>query len=138
VRAALERATTIWFPDPASATAGIHFMQVLRTLGLHDAVAAKLRPHPNGATAMRAMAEAGDAAAIGCTQATEILYTEGVELVGPLPAPLALATVYEAAAVRGSAAAVAAEALVRRLAGADSAALRQHAGFTFAPDRPSA
>ena len=42
---------------------------------------------------------------IGCTQVTEIKYTEGVELVAPLPARFELATVYTAAvsATRGRA-----------------------------------
>ncbi|HEX8374007.1 MAG TPA: substrate-binding domain-containing protein [Geminicoccaceae bacterium] len=133
VRAAFERATTIWFPDPVSSTAGIHVMRVLDALGLRDAVASKLRPHPNGATAMRAMADAGDAGAVGCTQVTEILYTEGVEPVGPLPPPLDLATAYDAAVVSGTAHAAAAQALVRRLADPESAELRARAGFTSGP-----
>ena len=54
----------------------------------------------NGATAMRELAGAGDAGAIGCTQATEIRYTPGLALVGALPAPFALATVYSAAVRR--------------------------------------
>ena len=39
-----------------------------------------------GATAMRELAGACEATALGCTQATEIRYTPGLALVGPLPA----------------------------------------------------
>ena len=123
------------FRVPTLATAGIHFAGA-RRLGLRDAVASKLRPHPNGATAMRAWRPRGDPGAVGCTQATEILDTDGVELVGPLPPPLALATAYEAAVVRGAAEPISASALVRRLAGAESAEVRQRAGFTVDPERP--
>ena len=51
---ALLAADAIHFPDPAQATAGIHFAGVLHKLGLAQVLAARLRPAPNGATAMRA------------------------------------------------------------------------------------
>ena len=57
---------------------------------------ARLSVHPNGATAMRALAESGAPGALGCTQVTEILYTPGLTLAGPLPEPFGLATVYAA------------------------------------------
>ena len=46
---------------------------------------------------MREMAASSDRHAIGCTQVTEINYTEGVQLVAPLPVEFELATVYAAA-----------------------------------------
>ena len=64
-------------------------------------MAARLRMFANGATAMRELAGADDGA-IGCTQATEIRYTPGLALVGALPPPFALATVYGAAIGRGA------------------------------------
>ena len=85
LRAALLAADAIYFPDPKLATAGIHFAKVLERLGIGADVAARLQPHPNGATAMRALAQSGAARPIGCTQVTEILSTPGVTLVGPLP-----------------------------------------------------
>jgi len=100
-RAALEQAlraaTDIFLPDPQRATAGIHFALVLDQLGIHDDVASRLRPHPNGAAAMRALAESGGSTPIGCTQMSEIKYTHGVTLVGPLPHKFELATVYSVA-----------------------------------------
>jgi molybdate transport system substrate-binding protein len=76
---------------------------------------------------MAELAKASQARPIGCTQATEILYTPGVTLVGALPGELALATVYAVAAVAS------APALARRfaasLAGDSSTALRRRAGF---------
>jgi hypothetical protein len=58
LRAALLAADAIYLPDPKLATAGIHFAKVLDRLGIRDAVAGRLRPYPNGATAMREMASA--------------------------------------------------------------------------------
>src|SRR5262245_11148884 len=94
LRAALLGADAIFFPDPKLATAGIHFSRVLDRLGIGRDVIMRLRPYPNGATAMRALAESRDARPIGCTQVTEILATPGVTPVGALPKELELATVY--------------------------------------------
>jgi molybdate transport system substrate-binding protein len=84
----------IYFPDPVQATAGIHFQKVLSDLGILETVAARLRTFPNGATAMRAMADCKDKNPIGSTQATEIVATPGIQLVANLPAPHGLTTVY--------------------------------------------
>jgi len=94
LRAALRAADGIYFPDPKLATAGIHFAKVLERLGIADEVAGRLRVFPNGAAAMQALAEVKSGRPIGCTQATEILNTPGVTLVGNLPRDFALATVY--------------------------------------------
>ena len=56
LRAALLAADEIHFPDPAQATAGIHFAKVMRELGVWSRGPGRLRPAPNGATAMRALA----------------------------------------------------------------------------------
>ena len=41
---------------PERATAGIHFAKVMKELGVWHEVADRLKPAPNGATAMRALA----------------------------------------------------------------------------------
>jgi molybdate transport system substrate-binding protein len=128
LRAALLAADEIYFPDPAKATAGIHFAKVLDQLGIHDQVASRLRTHPNGASAMHAMAQAAGNP-IGCTQATEILATPGVRLVQPLPKGFDLDTVYTAAVASRSAQPKAAGEFVARLAGAAGRAARIKAGF---------
>lgn len=97
LRTALFAADEIHFPDPAQATAGIHFAKVMRDLGLSEAAAGRLRPAANGATAMRALAQSAAQRPIGCTQETEIRGTPGVTLVGSLPAGCDLLTVYTAA-----------------------------------------
>jgi molybdate transport system substrate-binding protein len=97
LRAALAAADTIHFPDPAQATAGIHFAKVIRELGLSEQVASRLRLAPNGATAMCELANSTTPRPIGSTQETEIRATSGVVLVASLPAGCELVTTYTAA-----------------------------------------
>jgi molybdate transport system substrate-binding protein len=127
--AALRAADAIYFPDPQRATAGIHFLSVLRQLGLDTELAPRFRNYPNGATAMRELAAAPSAQPIGCTQVTEILYTEGVELVALLPARFELATTYTAAVSTRAAAPDLAARLIAMLTGPDAAGLRAQSGF---------
>ncbi len=128
LRQALLAADAIYFPDPAKATAGIHFAKVLDLLGIRDAVAARIRNFPNGATAMKAMGEA-PGHPIGCTQATEILAVPSVRLVAPLPKGFDLATVYTAAVSADALHRAEAEAFVKKLVGAGSQNQRRAAGF---------
>jgi molybdate transport system substrate-binding protein len=104
--AALRAAASIAWADPASgATAGRHFAAVLDRLGLAAAVRAKSLIVPFGVEAVAACARAE--AALAVSQATEILGMPGVRLVGLLPPPHALETVYVVGAPRASAAAAA-------------------------------
>jgi len=127
LRTALLAAQEIDHPDALKATAGIHFAKVLAALGIADSVTARLRPHANGASAMRALAASNAARAIGCTQITEIRNTPGVALVGPLPKEFELATTYSA----GLCPPDAAREFFGLLTGDASAALRRSAGFEF-------
>jgi molybdate transport system substrate-binding protein len=126
---ALIAADAIYFPDPKLATAGIHFAAVLEKLGIARAVASRLRPYPNGATAMRAMAASTDKHPIGCTQVTEIVATPGVTLIKPLPSGYGLATVYTAGVVAASKNQDAARQLVALLAAPATAEARRKCGF---------
>jgi molybdate transport system substrate-binding protein len=119
----------IYVPDPERATAGIHFMSVLHKLDIERDVATRLRPYPNGATAMRALADEGRMGDLGCTQLTEIRYTAGLTAVGPLPAGFDLATVYSAAVARDAALPDLARHFVTLLTGPTSAAMRAAGGF---------
>jgi molybdate transport system substrate-binding protein len=129
LRQALRKATGIYFPDPQLATAGIHFMKVLNELGIATEVAERLRPFPNGATAMKAMAECDDPQVIGCTQVTEILITDGIDLVADLPSVFELATVYTAAVCTASTHPQAAAQFIEQLVSPAHAGLRQQGGF---------
>ena len=125
----LRAAAGILFPDPARATAGIHFAGVMRRLGIHDEVAPRYATFPNGAAAMRALAQATTGRMIGCTQVTEINYTPGVTLVGPLPAEYALTTVYAVGVSSKAAQPEMARYFAAMLAGPESLALRVAGGF---------
>ncbi len=126
---ALRAASGIYFPDPVKATAGIHVFGVLKALGLDVALADRLRPFANGATAMAAMAKSPEENAMGSTQKTEILSTPGVVWVAPLPAPHGLATVYTAAVCTQAAQPGLAAQLVDWLGSTDLAAQRLACGF---------
>jgi molybdate transport system substrate-binding protein len=132
LRKALAGARGIYLPDPERATAGIHFVKVLERLGILGDVRDRLRPHPSGAVAMRAMADAGTAgetALVGCTQVTEIRYTNGVQLAGLLPREFELSTLYTAAVCTRASDPPTAEAFVELLGGEATTALRRAGGF---------
>lgn len=129
LRAALLAARGIYFPDPQKATAGIHFINVVKKLGILNEVEAALRPFPNGATAMAQMAAANEPGLLGCTQVTEILYTPGVTLVAPLPVEFELATIYTAALSTRADQPELGRRLIAALSGDASKALREQGGF---------
>jgi molybdate transport system substrate-binding protein len=128
LREALLAADALYFPDPAKATAGIHFSKVIDALGIGAAIAARIRNFPNGTASMRAMSSA-DGRPIGCTQATEILATPGIELVADLPPGFDLSTMYTAAVATDAQHRQAAAEFVAALTGPDNAALRARSGF---------
>jgi molybdate transport system substrate-binding protein len=129
LRATLLAAKGIYFPDPELATAGVHFMKVLRELGIHGAVATRLHPFPNGATAMRELANSTGMGLVGCTQVTEIKYTPGVIMAGLLPAGFELSTVYTVAVCSAAREPDLARRFAEMLSGPATRALREAAGF---------
>lgn len=129
--AALRAAKGIYFPDPAKATAGIHFMNVLKALGLDQELSTAFRVYPNGATAMQAMANSAEPGLIGCTQVTEINYTPGVDLVADLPKEFELATDYTLGICTKAQQPELAKKLAAMLTGPASAAMRKQGGFEF-------
>jgi molybdate transport system substrate-binding protein len=93
LRAALLASDRIYFPDPLRATAGIHFADVLRRLGLHDRLRASVRDlsERRGRDA-RARGVGPTMCRSAAPRSTEILYTDGVRLAGVLPSEFELAT----------------------------------------------
>lgn len=129
LRDALRASDAIFVPDIKASTAGIHIAKVLDRLGIADEVAARLKVFPNGATAMRELAASLARRPIGCTQATEIIATQGVALSGPLPPGCELATMYTAGMTVRAASPAQAQALIALLTGAGQKELRVRAGF---------
>jgi len=119
----------VYFPDPKLATAGIHFAKVLDALGISGELTGRLRPFPNGAAAMQALARSPDARPIGCTQVTEIRNTPGVALAGPLPKEFELATVYTAGVCARATLPEQAKHLAGLLSGEAARGAREQAGF---------
>ena len=128
LKAVLSKASGVYFPNPQKATAGIHFMKVLRALGIDGELQDRIHNFPNGATSMAEMAKAAPGA-VGCTQVTEILHVRGVDLVGLLPKEFELATVYTAAVCTKAQSPDAAHEFVRRLASREAASARAECGF---------
>jgi molybdate transport system substrate-binding protein len=129
LRRTLLAATGLYVPDTKRSTAGVHCIALLHALGIHADVIARVRAFANGATAMRELAQANEPGLIGCTQITEILYTPGVTLVGPLPGEFELATVYSAAVATAAQAPAAALQFVQMLTAPASRELRHRGGF---------
>lgn len=141
LQAALQNAIVIYAPDMVKSTAGQHVAKMLRTLGIQTPVS----EHPNGAIAMKTMAAtagstnatAGSGAGadcalgtpLGCTQATEILYTPGVTLIGLLPPEFELSTLYSVAVPARSGNPAAAQQLIAQLLNPSTVAARRAAGF---------
>jgi molybdate transport system substrate-binding protein len=129
LRKALLASDEIYVPDTKVSTAGIHVAKVLAQLGIADDVADRLKIYPNGATAMRELASSNARRPIGCTQSTEIIGTEGVQLCGALPKGCELATIYTAAVTAHAASPHQAQILVELLTSTESGELRRRAGF---------
>jgi molybdate transport system substrate-binding protein len=129
LREAFLAADAIFVPDTKASTAGIHVAKVLHQLGIADDVAARLKIYPNGATAMRHLAETDAVRPIGCTQSTEIISTPGVLLSGSLPPGCELSTVYTAAVTTRATSAQQAQSLIDLLTDADQREQRTRAGF---------
>ncbi|MGY3074755.1 molybdate transport system substrate-binding protein [Bradyrhizobium sp. LM6.10] len=96
LREVLRSADAIYVPDTRASTAGQHVAKVLDQLGIAYEVASRLKIFPNGAAAMRELAASTAAHPIGCTQATEIIATDGIALSGALPPGCELVTMYTA------------------------------------------
>ncbi|MBR0931531.1 substrate-binding domain-containing protein [Bradyrhizobium diazoefficiens] len=128
-RDVLRSADAIYVPDTKASTAGQHVAKVLDRLGIAYEVASRLKIFPNGATAMRELANSTASRPIGCTQATEIIATDGLVLSGSLPPGSELVTMYTAGVATRAAHPTEAAALIALLTGADHRELRQSAGF---------
>ncbi|WP_409187887.1 molybdate ABC transporter substrate-binding protein [Bradyrhizobium sp. RDM4] len=129
LRDVLRAADAIFVPDIKASTAGRHVAKVLDQLGIAYELASRLKIFSDGATAMRELAASAAQRPIGCTQATEIVATEGIALLGPLPPGYELVTMYTAGITERAAHPRQAAALVALLAGADQRELRQRVGF---------
>jgi molybdate transport system substrate-binding protein len=104
-------ARAISYSDPAAGGAsGIHFAKVLQQMGIADAINAKNRFPPPGGLCARFL-PTGDVD-IAIQQMPELKQVGGIDIVGPLPPPYALVTVFVAGVETASAKPVEAKALI--------------------------
>ena len=87
-------AKSITYIDPEKGTSGKHFAEVLRRLGIAEAMKAKTKLGDSGYVVEPV---ARGEIELGIQQITEIIPVKGVKLVGPLPDALQKITVYMAA-----------------------------------------
>jgi molybdate transport system substrate-binding protein len=121
--------SAIYLPDAERATAGIHFVNELKALCIYAEVETRLHSYPNGAMAMHELALSEHARPMGCAQVTEIRYTPGVTLVGPLPPGFDLETIYSVAVNTKSHQPELARRFAGMLTGQDTSELRATCGF---------
>lgn len=130
----LRHCTAFYVPDTEHSTAGIHLKGVIERLGLWAEMAHKIKSFPNGALAMKQLAEDRHPGAWGSTQKTEILYTPGVTWMGELPSEFALGTLYQAALCPKGAQTTLAQAFLELLAQPERQAHKERSGFE--PSKP--
>ena len=91
VKRTLLAAKGVAYPDPAGgAAAGVSFKETLKTLGIAEQMAPKIKIARGGAAAMASLAK-GEVE-IGLTFISEIITEPGVEAVGPLPRAISAPT----------------------------------------------
>jgi molybdate transport system substrate-binding protein len=93
LKAALLAAQRVVFSDPArGATAGIHFVKVIESLGVKDEVLKKATLAKDGTETMRLLLE--EKIDLGVTQISEIQQANRDAVAGPFPKEFELATTY--------------------------------------------
>jgi len=96
-------------------------------MGIAGDIKAKLRSVPSGGT-IGTIVASGEAE-IGFQQISELLHTQGIDFIGPLPAEVQYITVITAGISTNAKDPVAAQALVKFLAGPTSKPALQRAGL---------
>jgi molybdate transport system substrate-binding protein len=129
---ALLAAPRVVYGDPAQANAsGELIVHILAAAGILDAVAPKVVRFteivPGNEMVARGEAD------IGLFNLTAIPYSVGVQLAGPVPAPLQLYTVYEGAVMAKAAAPDEARAFLKFMASSDARRTWTMAGFETLP-----
>ncbi len=121
-------ARAISYTDPAAGGAsGIHFAKVLERMGIAAEINAKNRFPPAGGLSGRFLPTGEVDLAV--QQVPELKQVPGIEIVGPLPAPYGLVTVFVAAIERSSAKAVEARRLIDFLRTSAAAAVFRDKGL---------
>jgi molybdate transport system substrate-binding protein len=112
---------------PGATPSGTHMGKLIETMGIADAMKSKIihRPALEGGVQLVASGEAD----IGFYPKSEVINTDGLAVVGPLPAAIQLTTIYGAAVTTTSAAPDASAAFIAFMVDVAHRAAWAHAGF---------
>ena len=120
-------AKSVTYMDPAAgASSGIATAKILKELGIADQMAPKTKLTESGYSAERV---ASGEVEMAIQNISEIVPVKGVQLAGPLPAPLQVYTVYSAGVASNSVNPKEAMDFIRFLIRAESARTWQDAGI---------
>jgi molybdate transport system substrate-binding protein len=127
VKQSILNSRTIVHATPGATPSGTHMGKLIEQLGIADAMKSKIihRPALEGGVQL----VAGGEAEIGFYPKSEVVNTDGLSVVGPLPAAIQLTTIYGAAVTAGSANADAGRAFIAFMTDPAHRAAWAHAGF---------
>ena len=131
VRQVLLNSRAVTYATPGATPSGTHMGKLIDQLGIAEAMKGKIihRPALEGGVQLVA---SGDAE-IGFYPKSEIINTDGLAVVGPLPDAIQLTTIYGAAVTTASAEPEAATAFIKFVCDPKNRAAWSHAGFDPPP-----
>ena len=124
LRSAVLGAATIGYSTGPS---GVQLMRLFERWGIKDAIAGRLAQAPAGVPVGSLVADGR--VALGFQQLSELLHLPGIEIVGPLPEPVQITTIFSAARTGATSRAPAAERLLAFLASPAAAAAKRAHGM---------
>ena len=124
VRAAVLAAPTVGYSTGPS---GVALQKLFERWGIADAVKQRTVQAPPGVPVGALVAQGQ--VALGFQQLSELIHVEGIDIVGPLPAAIAIDTVFSAAVVAGSPHAEAARQLLAFMASPEAADAKRRQGM---------
>ncbi len=111
----------------SSGPSGVYLAELFKRMGIAEQLKAKIAQTPPG-TAVGPLIARGEVE-IGFQQLSELLPTQGIDIIGPLPPDVQLITVFSAAAHAGAKQAEAAKAWTRFLASPAAAPVMRKKGL---------
>jgi molybdate transport system substrate-binding protein len=132
VKQTILNSRAITHATPGATPSGTHMGKLLEQLGIADSMKGKIiqRPALEGGVRLVACGEAE----IGFYPKSEVVNTDGLTVVGPLPAEIQLTTIYGAAVTVGSAAPDAGAAFIAFMCDPQHRSAWVHAGFDSPAD----
>ena len=127
VKQAMLAARAVVFATPGATPSGTHMGRLVESLGIAGAMAGKTvhRPALEGGVQL---VQSGEAE-LGFYPKSEVINTDGLALVGPLPREIGLTTIYGAAVTAASATPEAGEAFIAFMRDPAHRAVWAHGGF---------